>query len=59
MYRMLDQEILIQYLTQSIENNRKEIYKNIKTLCNLEFDRLVREINEDVKLINRIQNDTD
>jgi len=59
MYRMLDQEILIQYLTQSIENNRKEIYRNIKNLCNLEFDRLVREINEDVKLINLIQSDTD
>ena len=56
---MLDQEILIQYLTQSIENNRKEIYRNIKNLCNLEFDRLVREINEDVKLINLIQSDTD
>lgn len=56
---MLDQENLIEYLTQRVENNRKEIYKNIKTLCNLEFDRLVREINEDIKLINRLQNDTD
>ena len=57
MYTNYEKKILVKDLTRSIDNWRNELHRNIKTLNNVEFDRIVKEIKQALASIKEIESE--